>query len=119
MLEETKEKVELIREKVRATQSRQKSYADRRRRSLEFEVGDHLRKYVPDSSYVIEPDVLDLRDDLSVEVPVARIEDTRVKELRGKSIWLVKAVWDPVIGEAIWELEERMRELYTYFFSVG
>ncbi|XP_027341959.1 uncharacterized protein LOC113854870 [Abrus precatorius] len=45
-----------------------------------------LRKYVPDSSHVIELDVMELRDDLSVEVPAARIEDTRVKELRGKSI---------------------------------
>jgi len=27
---------------MRATQSRQKSYADKRRRSLEFEAGDHV-----------------------------------------------------------------------------
>ncbi|XP_027368665.1 uncharacterized protein LOC113874650 [Abrus precatorius] len=47
-----------------------------------------LRKYVPDTSHVIEPDVVKLRDDLSTEVPAARIEDTRVKELRGKSIRL-------------------------------
>ncbi|XP_027338009.1 uncharacterized protein LOC113851906 [Abrus precatorius] len=31
-----------------------------------------LRKYVSDSSHVIEPDVVELRDDLSVEVPAAR-----------------------------------------------
>ncbi|GKV02736.1 hypothetical protein SLEP1_g15133 [Rubroshorea leprosula] len=32
----------LIKERLRAAQSRQKSYADRRRRDLEFEVGDHV-----------------------------------------------------------------------------
>ncbi|XP_027348026.1 uncharacterized protein LOC113859453 [Abrus precatorius] len=62
-----------------------------------------LRKYVPDSSHIIEPDVVELRDDLSVEVPAARIEETRVKELRGKSIRLIKVVWDPVTGDATWE----------------
>ena len=36
------EKVHLIRDRLRAAQSRQKSYADNRRRSLEFQVGDHV-----------------------------------------------------------------------------
>ncbi|XP_039120511.1 uncharacterized protein LOC120256910 [Dioscorea cayenensis subsp. rotundata] len=38
----TVEKVRLIRDRLRAAQSRQKSYADNRRRSLEFQVGDHV-----------------------------------------------------------------------------
>ncbi|KAF3652939.1 hypothetical protein FXO38_15874 [Capsicum annuum] len=37
---EAMEKVKLIRERLRTTQSHQKSYADVRRRDLEFEVGD-------------------------------------------------------------------------------
>ena len=36
----TCEKIELIRERLRVAQSRQKSYADIRRRDLEFEIGD-------------------------------------------------------------------------------
>jgi hypothetical protein len=36
----TCEKIELIRERLRVAQSRQKSYADTRRRDLEFEIGD-------------------------------------------------------------------------------
>ena len=32
----------MIRERLRVAQSRQKSYADRRRRPLEFEVGGHV-----------------------------------------------------------------------------
>ena len=38
----TVEKVSLIKERLKAAQSRQKSYADNRRRDLEFEVGDHV-----------------------------------------------------------------------------
>ena len=38
----TVEKVSLIKERLKAAQSRQKSYADNRRRDLEFEVGDHF-----------------------------------------------------------------------------
>ena len=38
----TTEKIQLIRERLLATQSRQKSYADNRRRDLEFQVGDHV-----------------------------------------------------------------------------
>ena len=36
------EKVSLIKERLKAAQSRQKSYVDNRRRDLEFEVGDHV-----------------------------------------------------------------------------
>ena len=42
LVRETTEKVALIRQRLLTAQSRQKSYADRRRRPLEFEVGDHV-----------------------------------------------------------------------------
>ena len=42
MIEETIGKVALIRERLLVAQSRQKSYADKRRRPLEFEVGAHV-----------------------------------------------------------------------------
>ena len=40
LVRQTTEKVALIRERILAAQSRQKSYADKRRRPLEFQVGD-------------------------------------------------------------------------------
>jgi len=40
IVQETSEKIRLIRERLLVAQSRQKSYADRRRRPLEFAVGD-------------------------------------------------------------------------------
>nr|GEY25734.1 reverse transcriptase domain-containing protein [Tanacetum cinerariifolium] len=40
LIQETTDKVVLIKEKIKAARDRQKSYADNRRKSLEFEVGD-------------------------------------------------------------------------------
>ena len=42
LIRDTSEKVSLIRQRLLTAQSRQKSYADVRRRSLEFEIGDHV-----------------------------------------------------------------------------
>ena len=42
LVRDTSEKVELIRKRLLAAQSQQKSYANRRRRPLKFEVGDHV-----------------------------------------------------------------------------
>ena len=48
LIRDTSEKVSLIRQSILTAQSRQKSYADVRRRPLEFEVGDHvLLKVMP------------------------------------------------------------------------
>ena len=42
LIRDTSKKVDLIRKRLLMAQSRQKSYTDRRRRPLEFEVGDHV-----------------------------------------------------------------------------
>ena len=40
IVEETAEKIKFLRDKMRQAQDRQKNYADRRRKDLEFQVGD-------------------------------------------------------------------------------
>jgi len=42
IVQQTTEKVKLIQEKMKASQSRQKSYHDKRRKDLEFQEGDHV-----------------------------------------------------------------------------
>jgi hypothetical protein len=42
LIQEAGEQVRIIRENLRVAQTRQKSYADNRRRPLEFEEGDHV-----------------------------------------------------------------------------
>ncbi|GJR55761.1 putative reverse transcriptase domain-containing protein [Tanacetum coccineum] len=42
LIQETTEKIALIRQRMQAAQDRQKSYADRKRKPMEFEVGDRV-----------------------------------------------------------------------------
>ncbi|GJZ46991.1 hypothetical protein Tco_0600823 [Tanacetum coccineum] len=42
LVQETTDKVVLVKEKAKVARDRQKSYADKRRKALEFEVGDHV-----------------------------------------------------------------------------
>jgi len=47
-----------------------------------------------------------------------RIEDQRIKQLQEKDIPLVKVVWNQQNeGDATWELESNMREMYPHLFT--
>ena len=52
-----------------------------------------LRKYIPDSSHVLETPEIKLRDDLSYEEKPVHILGREEKELRNKTISLVKISW--------------------------
>ena len=52
-MQETMEKVKMIQEKMKVSQSRQKSYHDKRRKDIEFQVGDHV-------FFRVNPPVLDV-----------------------------------------------------------
>ena len=47
-----------------------------------------------DLSYVLEVENVQVREDLTVEVQPVGLEDRQVKELKGKSVSLVKVIWD-------------------------
>ncbi|MCI25454.1 hypothetical protein A2U01_0046645, partial [Trifolium medium] len=49
-----------------------------------------LRKYILDPSHVIMPDDIQLKENLSFEVPPIKIADRKTKRLRTKEIPLVK-----------------------------
>ncbi|MCI63485.1 hypothetical protein A2U01_0084742, partial [Trifolium medium] len=42
IVQQTTEKIRMIQEMMRASQSRQKSYADEKRKDVEFQEGDHV-----------------------------------------------------------------------------
>ena len=49
-----------------------------------------------------------------------RIEDRKMKQLRGKDIPLVRVAWGGAAGGNVtWELESRMRESYPELFTTG
>ena len=64
LIRDTSEKVSLIGQHLLTAQSRQKSYADVRRRPLEFEVGDHVFLKVMPTRGVVR---FDKRGKLSVD----------------------------------------------------
>ncbi|XP_057720422.1 uncharacterized protein LOC130934920 [Arachis stenosperma] len=78
-----------------------------------------LRKYTPDTSHVLEPEPVQIREDLTLPVIPMRIDDTSIKRLRGKEVSLVKVAWSRAgIEEHTWELESDIRKDYSHLFSV-
>ena len=52
-----------------------------------------LRKYVSDSSHVLETPPFELDEDLTFEMQPVGIVDQEIKELRNKTIPMVKVLW--------------------------
>ena len=59
-----------------------------------------LRKYVFDPFYVLEAEDVHIKEDLTVEVPPMALEESQVEERRGKTISLVKVIWDRWTGDS-------------------
>ncbi|GJT44525.1 putative reverse transcriptase domain-containing protein [Tanacetum coccineum] len=128
---------------LKTARSRQKSYADKRRKPLEFQVGDRVllkvspwkgvvrfgkkRKLAP--RYVgpfeiverVEPvplDEIEIDENLCfVEEPIEIVERD-VKKLKRRRIPLVKVRWNSRQGaEYTWEHEDQFRMKYPHIFS--
>ena len=52
-----------------------------------------LKKYVSDSSHILETPPIDLEEDLSFEVQPVAIVDQEMKQLRSKVIPMLKVLW--------------------------
>nr|KYP77077.1 hypothetical protein KK1_021345 [Cajanus cajan] len=75
-----------------------------------------LRKYVHDPSHVMELDDVQVKENLTFEKLPVVVIDRKLKELRDKSIALVKVLWDAATGEATWEVEQQCRVQYPFLF---
>ncbi|CAN6724198.1 unnamed protein product [Malus baccata var. baccata] len=77
-----------------------------------------LRHYVSDPSHVIPPQPLEINPDLTYDEEPVTILDWKDKVLRNKTMSLVKVLWkNHSVEEALWETEDRMREMYQRLFS--
>ena len=77
-----------------------------------------LRKYLPDSSHVIQPQEVQLDTNLAYEKTPIAILERQVRKLRSKEIPLVKVAWRNHSGdEATWEVEADMRQNYPSLFE--
>ncbi|XP_057518026.1 uncharacterized protein LOC130798947 [Amaranthus tricolor] len=76
-----------------------------------------LRKYMYDPSHILSYEPLQVDETLSYEEKPLKIIDQQVKELRNKSIPLVKVLWTHHgEEEATWEKESDMRSRYPHLF---
>ena len=158
----TSEKVPIIQQRLRIAFSRQKSYADPKRKDVSFFFGDlvflkvspmkgvmrfgkkgklapryigpfeiksrvgevayrlvlppelsrihpvfhvsMLRKYIPDPSHVLQPQIVEISEDLTYEEYPVAIVDRQVRQLRTKEIQMVKVLWsNHTVEDCTWE----------------
>ncbi|XP_028807303.1 uncharacterized protein LOC114762023 [Neltuma alba] len=77
-----------------------------------------LKKYHPDPSHILELEEVELDDNLTYQAELERILDVKDKQLRNKTIQLVKVFWKGMsLGDATWETEERIQREYPLLFS--
>nr|GFA86847.1 putative reverse transcriptase domain-containing protein [Tanacetum cinerariifolium] len=147
LIQETTEKIVQIKQRMQAARDRQKSYADLKRKPMEFQVGDkvlervgevaykldlleelsevhntfhvsNLKKCHADEPLAVPLDGLHFDDKLHfVEEPV-EIIDREVKKLKRSRIPLVKVRWNSKQGpEFMWEREDQFRKKYPHLFA--
>ncbi|GJU92661.1 putative reverse transcriptase domain-containing protein [Tanacetum coccineum] len=137
------QKIIQIKKRIQATRDRQKSYADRRRKPLEFQVGDKVMLKVSSWKGVIrfgkrvklnpryigpfkclfdEPLAIPL-DEIQIDVKLSFIEepveimDREVKRLKQSRIPIVKVCWNSRQGlEFTWEREDQIKKKYPHLF---
>jgi hypothetical protein len=76
-----------------------------------------LKKYNPDPEHVLNEEPLHLLLNLSYTKKPKEVLEYSVKELRNKSILIVKILWEHHgVQDATWETEEWMRKKYPELF---
>nr|GFD05045.1 putative reverse transcriptase domain-containing protein [Tanacetum cinerariifolium] len=126
IIQETTEKIVQIKQRLQAAHDCQKSYADIRRKPLEFQVGNKvmlkqrweplltdLKKCLSDEPLAIPLDELHIDDKLCfVEEPI-EIMDRKIKRLRKSRISIIKVRWNSKRGpEFTWERKDQFKQKY-------
>nr|GFC68879.1 putative reverse transcriptase domain-containing protein [Tanacetum cinerariifolium] len=104
---------------MQAAHDRQKSYADLKRKPMEFQIRDRVMlKCHADEPLVVPLGGLHFDDKLHfVEEPV-EIMDQEVKRLKRSRILLVNVRWNSRQGlEFTWEREDQFRKKYPHLFT--
>ncbi|GJR89924.1 hypothetical protein Tco_0213935 [Tanacetum coccineum] len=96
MIQETTEKIVQIKQRIHSAQDRQKSYADLKRKPMEFGVGDRvmLKKCYADEPLVMPLEGIHVDDKLQFMEDHVEIMEWEIKRLKPSRIPLVKVRWN-------------------------
>ncbi|GJT38932.1 hypothetical protein Tco_0938797 [Tanacetum coccineum] len=110
MVQETTNKVALIKEKLKAAREHQKSYADNRRQPLEFEVGDQVllkvspwkgAKCLADANLHVPLEEIKVDKTLCFVEEPKEIMDREVKKLKRSMDWLANYKAEIIFHEKV------------------
>ncbi|GJR55179.1 putative reverse transcriptase domain-containing protein [Tanacetum coccineum] len=132
LVQETTDKVVVIKEKLKVARDHQKSYVDNRRKLLEFEFGDRVilkcrlgrawfilgrMKCLADASLHVPLDEIKVDKTLRFIEESVEIIDRETKSLKRSKISLMKVRWNSKRGpEFTWEREDCMKSKYPQLF---
>nr|GEY44731.1 putative reverse transcriptase domain-containing protein [Tanacetum cinerariifolium] len=109
LVQETTKKISQIKDRLKAARNRQKSYADKRRKPLEFSVGDYVLLKVSSSKGVVR---IGKKRKLAPRFvgPFEIVEKREFKKLKRSRIAIVKVRWNSKRGpEFMWERKDQMK----------
>nr|GEX72473.1 retrotransposon protein, putative, Ty3-gypsy subclass [Tanacetum cinerariifolium] len=108
IIQETTEKIMLIKQRIQAAQDQQKGYADLKRKPMEFEVRDRVMLKVSPWKRVVR---------FGKREPV-EIMEQEIKRLKRSRIPLVKVCWTFRRSlEFTWERKDSFRKKYPHLFT--
>nr|GEU91260.1 putative reverse transcriptase domain-containing protein [Tanacetum cinerariifolium] len=147
MIQETTEKIILIKKRIQAAQDRQKSCTDRKRKPMEFKVRDwvmikvrnvayrlelpqklsrvhhtfhvsNLKKCYADEPLAMPLEGVHIYDTLQFMEEPVEIMEREIKRLKRRLIPLVKVRWNFRRGpEFTWEREDPFKQKYPHLFT--
>ncbi|GKD36278.1 putative reverse transcriptase domain-containing protein [Tanacetum coccineum] len=139
LVQETTEKISQIEDKLKAARDRQKSYADKRRKPLEFSVGlvayrlrlpeklngvhdtfhvSNLKKCLVDPTLQVPLDRIQVDAKLNFMEEPVEILEREFKKLKRSRIAIVKVRWNlKRRPEFTWEREDQIKLKYPPLFS--
>nr|GEV15725.1 putative reverse transcriptase domain-containing protein [Tanacetum cinerariifolium] len=141
LIQETTKKIILIKQRIQATQDRQKSYADLKRKPMKFEVGDrvmlkrlklpqelsrvhhtfhvsNLKKCYTDEPIVMSLEGIHIDDKLQFVKEPVEIMEREIKRLMRIRIPLVKVCRNSMRGpEFTWERGDLFKNKYPHLFT--
>nr|GEZ16657.1 reverse transcriptase domain-containing protein [Tanacetum cinerariifolium] len=114
LVHETTKKISQIKDRFKAARDCQKSYADKRRKPLEF------RKCLAEPTLQVPLDEIRVDAKLNFVGEPVEILERELKKLKRIRISIVKVRWNSKCGpEFTWEHEDQMKLKYPHLFSAS